>query len=831
MNVFSLNENILFSSDESTAYFTYIGMKYLFEFKDDYYIYPIESALDGSIQVLIKDSALVNENKAIDIYTFDRSIYLINKKLLKDMDINNLQLLTESLPVKEVFKFRNGVITSNRNTPHIDNEFYVGRMHSSSLNKKSVNSIRKYSTTSINEIYPTFTYKQVKTTESSILPDSILKSSVQKSKTKDNYNPEDIKILTLDYETRMLKDNTLEVISCVIYDGKFYNTFYITDYANSKDLIKASITRLLNKCYSNYSVYIHNLSGFDGIFLIKHFMKLINLDYDVKYLIRDDKMLNIKITKEIQTKFDESKLEYLPDSDKVDKDSLFDVKFLKFNFYDSYLLLPVSLNKLAKSFLNSSKLDFDTSTNDTADLNDINFRNKLLEYNKQDCKVLYDIIIKFNNDIKELFDLDIKNIPTLSSLAFKIFRSNFMKSNIKINITNYEEYQDFKEAYRGGAVDVYKPYGKDLFYYDVNSLYPSVMKFKPYPVGDFKMFLGNRDLNGIFGVVYCKVTAPNFLNVPILLHQIDGKILAPVGSWEGWYCSEELKLAVKHGYKVNVISGYHWPNKAFIFKNYVDTLYSNRLKYPKSDPKNLINKLLLNSLYGRFGMSPNVIEYMAVNREDMDPDKYFEILRNATDIINYDEINVDFIGTEKIFNQIKGDKNHASLNINTPIALFVTAYSRMFMAEFKLKYADNLYYTDTDSLVLDCKLPNKYVGDNLGQFKLEYKIKEGVFLSPKVYSLVLEDNTEVTKIKGSKKKLAFSELYSLLKKDHSLELNQVKWFRNKLDSNIELLNTLYTLKLNDNKRQLIFDKDNIFIDTIRRVNILKTSNVGYKSCI
>lgn len=40
----------------------------------------------------------------------------------------------------------------------------------------------------------------------------------------------------------------------------------------------------------------------------------------------------------------------------------------------------------------------------------------------------------------------------------------------------------------------------------------------------------------------------------------------------------------------------------YIFKSYVEILYSLRIKYPKSHPLNLVAKLLLNSLYGRFGM-------------------------------------------------------------------------------------------------------------------------------------------------------------------------------------------------------------------------------------
>jgi len=39
-----------------------------------------------------------------------------------------------------------------------------------------------------------------------------------------------------------------------------------------------------------------------------------------------------------------------------------------------------------------------------------------------------------------------------------------------------------KKGYTGGAVDVYKPYGKYVYRYDVNSLYPYIMKEFPMPV-------------------------------------------------------------------------------------------------------------------------------------------------------------------------------------------------------------------------------------------------------------------------------------------------------------------------------------------------------------
>ena len=59
-------------------------------------------------------------------------------------------------------------------------------------------------------------------------------------------------------------------------------------------------------------------------------------------------------------------------------------------------------------------------------------------------------------------------------------------------------------------------------------------------------------------------------------------------------------------------------------------------------------------------------------------------------------------------------------------------------------YRENVYYTDTDCAVLNKRLPLSEVGDNLGEVKLEYDIiKKGLFISPKLYYLLLENGDEI----------------------------------------------------------------------------------------
>lgn len=121
------------------------------------------------------------------------------------------------------------------------------------------------------------------------------------------------------------------------------------------------------------------------------------------------------------------------------------------------------------------------------------------------------------------------------------------------------------------------------------------------------------------------------------------------------------------------------------------------------------------------------------------------------------------------------------IDINICIASAITAYSRMYMSYFKNNSDFNLYYSDTDSVVIDKKLPAHIVGKDLGHFKLEHTIAKAVFLAPKVYAFETIEGKEIIKVKGlteeSQKQLTFKDVYDLLTKDNKLELFHEKWYK------------------------------------------------------
>jgi hypothetical protein len=138
------------------------------------------------------------------------------------------------------------------------------------------------------------------------------------------------------------------------------------------------------------------------------------------------------------------------------------------------------------------------------------------------------------------------------------------------------------------------------------------------------------------------------------------------------------------------------------------------------------------------------------------------------------------------------------------------------MSLFKNNPNFNLYYTDTDSAVVDSELPKPFINDKLGKLKLEYTIDKAVFLAPKLYGLVTTDGNEIIKAKGLTKdtitSIKVSDLEQLLIKDSIKVFTQSKGYKDLFDGNISVRDILYTLSATSSKREHIY-VDGVFNNT------------------
>ena len=297
----------------------------------------------------------------------------------------------------------------------------------------------------------------------------------------------------------------------------------------------------------------------------------------------------------------------------------------------------------------------------------------------------------------------------------------------------------------------------------------------------------------VFGFFYCRIKTGNSYLGLLPVRNTKG-IIMPNGEWEGWYFSEELKFAQQNGYTIKVLKGYHFDKLDNIFDNYVKHFYRKKLEAKDSIERD-VAKRLLNHLLGRFGLHiykpcTNLVDQNQFN--ELSQSKNIDSFVNIGDmyLVTYDNtvskdicdsFNVDYKNT--VINNIKMSQETEDTfkDVSIALASAVTSYARIFMAKVKLEVLNRggkLYYTDTDSLVTDIPLPVKLVGDQIGQFKLQYTIVRGYFISSKTYCIILTDGKPIIKAKG----------ITLLKNKEYTIINNKKV--NKLDQShfIELLN-------------------------------------------
>ena len=376
------------------------------------------------------------------------------------------------------------------------------------------------------------------------------------------------------------------------------------------------------------------------------------------------------------------------------------------------------------------------------------FYDETIKYLNNDLYSLYEVLVKANKQVFLDFNINMSEHITISGLAVKIYLKDFYNNNIP-DINKASLYKDIKEAYYGGITEVYKPYGENLYYYDVNSLYPFVaLQDMPGLICNKEVWYeGYDDINSLFGFFYCIVETP--LDGYLGLLPVRNKGLTfPLGKWEGWYFSEQLKFAKENGYKITVLKGYSFNKEKNVFGDYINKVYKIKSN-PINQSQKSMAKSLLNNLLGRFGINYEkpVTEILSDNEfnnkmlmhkimsyKQISENKY---LVSYIPKLDYEIINSHKLDFIKIVNKFKDKELQSIATTSVAISAAVTAYARIHISKLKLeilKQNGELYYSDTDSIVTNIKLPDSLVNANkLGLLKLEHQLDQAIFISNKLY--------------------------------------------------------------------------------------------------
>lgn len=406
----------------------------------------------------------------------------------------------------------------------------------------------------------------------------------------------------------------------------------------------------------------------------------------------------------------------------------------RFYFRDSFLVLPRSLKSLCEAFgVKQAKKAFNMPAWISSGCP---ITQELKEYLHYDCLALEELL--------GIFQAEIGNPKlTLASTAFSILLdTQYNGQELKTLLHNWatrDQERFIREAYKGGRVEVFNQHGQDLYKYDVNSLYPYCMRDFDYPYGALVQSQDPDQIKhminkGFLGVVRCSITCPD-MDIPYLPKRHENKLIFPVGSWEDTITTYEYLKAVDLGYTIKIHEGIIYRKKGKVFKQYVDKYY--HIKQTAKGAKKEIAKLLLNSAYGKFGQRREVEEYYTFD----------EMLECQKPISDFVQMNDELYTTNT--------ESYRNRKINPIIACFVTAYARTVLYDclkWVTDHGGEVYYCDTDSVFCDIPLPPEMVHkDRLGAWKDELngsRLKDAVFISPKLYSMVYADDSEEVKAKG-----------------------------------------------------------------------------------
>ena len=296
-------------------------------------------------------------------------------------------------------------------------------------------------------------------------------------------------------------------------------------------------------------------------------------------------------------------------------------------------------------------------------------------------------------------------------------------------------------GYHGGIVDVYRPHliGEG-YYYDVNSLYPTAM-CRAMPVGrptPVPLTVSEFEEGKFFGYLWARVQTPADLYIGLLPIKYQGHLVCPGGTFEGLFFSEELRFALANDFKLlDIQQAWSFQRGENTFRTLIERLNAMKVQAQLNEQPVIRNiaKLMMNSMYGRFGMKMNEGIAAFVTLSGLE-----ELARTSTiiDSIQIGELNlVHYLPNPAPGAQVEGTRKvilPRPLETNVPIAAAITAYSRMIINEMKLEALNaglHIYYSDTDSLVVNGIMPPHLIDPaELGLMKLEHKIKEGYFVAP-----------------------------------------------------------------------------------------------------
>lgn len=311
---------------------------------------------------------------------------------------------------------------------------------------------------------------------------------------------------------------------------------------------------------------------------------------------------------------------------------------------------------------------------------------RCLKYCRRDTEIVWRFVSRM---LQRYEAMKLRLRSTLPSMALQLFHTKFYRRPWPTVSANDRTF--FREGYYGGRVEVYH-FGVvkgPIHHYDVNSLFPSVMKMCRYP--DLETFQKTTTPDwSKEGMAEVTIVVPE-TRYPCLPAR-SNELVYPYGVIRGTWPYPEIRAALERGAKILSVhraAEYHALPLGQPFAKYVDFCYRSRMR-STHDLDRVFWKLMMNSLYGKFGQGEGLI-----------------IIHNDREM----------------------EFGSAAAQANVIWAAYVTSHARVRLLEF-LESTSVCYYTDTDSLFTPDVLPTS---TKLGKLKWEGTATTAQFFGNKLY--------------------------------------------------------------------------------------------------
>lgn len=372
---------------------------------------------------------------------------------------------------------------------------------------------------------------------------------------------------------------------------------------------------------------------------------------------------------------------------------------------DSYAIMPFPLGKF-KGKVQKKEIDITKLEKEVREQH----KDEIIEYLKYDCISLWELCVAF----VEMFGLQL----TIGTTAMKELRKIHT-----FQLLDAEMDSDFRgKFYFGGRVECFQ---KGILpgawkVYDVNSMYPSVMRNMKHPIGQ-------PSWEGVkVGKTTCfiTVTGKNYGAFPLRIK-----------SGTDFSCEYGTFHVTRHEWDTAMEFGLFEPEKIHrcinfedqgTFEEFVDRFYNARLKAKLDGDAitELFYKFILNSAYGKFGQNPenyeeNIITDQTTSLYDAGwkPSKVVDISKLPED---------NYIVWSKPTNDTS--------RFNVATGSSITGASRAVLLR-GINNSINPIYCDTDSIICEALPDSELDSNKLGAWKLEAESDLACIAGKKLYAL------------------------------------------------------------------------------------------------